>query len=617
MLSKPLKKMTSCSLLMVLLLSLMMAAGCNKNDESTLSLSGWVYANEPISNATLSVYDTSGKQILKSKKFTVNEQGSILIGTKVKLPSDFRIVAEGGTQNGKKFEGKLSADVRQYNSEATTIYINPVTTIVSTYLDKHSEANLENASLTVKKFLEIPEYFDLASGTQLSSEYFNNAQFLAEASENGGLNAFIDRLLGEMEAGKTHPFKEELPLQGAGTWIATNLASGAASYVGGQLMGWGLSKAGVDFGKDHTEEQLKDISKGMEDMKKEINKMSIQMDSLHKKLDNIQKEIEELFKKMNRENDFRSYSERLSNFHALISSVDSIRRDLNIFINNPPKNPDPMRERLINRIENEIINQGDTIHNELVAVSGGKPLLTLWREIVYEDRYLDYYDYSRVKAQYDYFKSYQEYILLLQVEYYHATEEEEGDNIEYIMACINSYEDHIKKQEALLPLPIEDKMVVDTKWDGMYYSDSIEFGKEGSSYGITGKTIDQVKADMVELVDRNYGGFSDWKLLNYDYIGALIENHKADRDVRNWSEFLISQGWPGVVVEGSTVVPFYYVTAQSNNPNPRLVYLYYDKSQFKKIHDMPNKVSQKADFAMLMAYRKIEPEAYGYEHLKK
>lgn len=620
MISKPVKKITSIMLLGVFLISLILAVGCKKDEDSGEPLlRGWVFANEPVSNATLSVYDTNGNQILKSQKFTVNEQGAILIGSKVQLPSDFRIVAEGGSQYGESFTGKLSADIRQYDSEATIIYINPVTTLVSAYMDKHSEGNLENAIVSVKKFLEIPEYLDLPSGTNLSSEHFNNIQFLREASENGGLDTFINKLMEELEAGKPHPFKEELPPQGFGTWLGTSLATGAVSYVGGQLMGWALSKAGVDFGKDHTGEELKKINEGMEDMKKEITKMSIQLNSLNKKLDNIQKEIEELFEKMNRENDFRSYSERVSKLNDLISSVDSIRRDLNIFVNNPPKNPDAMRQRLINRIENEIINQGDTIHNELVAVSGGKPLLTLWREIVYEDRYLDYYDYSRVKAQYEYFRSYQDYILLLQVEYYHATEEEEGANTEYIMACIDKYEDNIKKQEELLPLPIEEKMVVDTRWDGMYYSDNIEIGKAGSSYEMNGKTIDQIKADMQELVDRNYGGFGDWQLLNYDHIGALIYDHKSDRDVWNWSEFLIAQGWPGTVVKGAKVVPFYKVTAESmnSNPNPKLVYLLYDTAYFQRINEMPNKVTLKADHAMLMTYRRVNPSDYGYHHLKK
>jgi hypothetical protein len=68
------------------------------------------------------------------------------------------------------------------------------------------------------------------------------------------------------------------------------------------------------------------------------------------------------------------------------------------------------------------------IHNLLVGLAGEKPLLTLWREIVYEDRYLDWYDYGKIKSQFDFFRQWQEAILLLQVEYYHAMESEPGQN---------------------------------------------------------------------------------------------------------------------------------------------------------------------------------------------
>ncbi|NLM36134.1 MAG: hypothetical protein GX206_11900 [Clostridiales bacterium] len=44
MLSKAVKKKTSSALLMVLLLSLILAAGCNKSEDSTnISLKGWLY----------------------------------------------------------------------------------------------------------------------------------------------------------------------------------------------------------------------------------------------------------------------------------------------------------------------------------------------------------------------------------------------------------------------------------------------------------------------------------------------------------------------------------------------------------------------------------------------
>lgn len=616
--NKLLKKIIAYTLLLALTLSVLMTVGCSKPVEATLS--GWVYASEPVSGAALSVYDTSGKQIFKARNLTVDEQGAIFIGTENKLPSDFRIVAEGGTQNDKELDAKLSADVRGYDEQKHTIYINITTTLISAYLDKNTKISFADATLAVKKFLEIPESIDLPSGTQLSSEYFNNAQFLKEAEKNGGINLFIEKLLTEMEGEGTHPFQEALPLQGgAASWIATTLAEGAVSYVGGELMGWGLDKAGISFGEeDHTAEELAKIQEGMAEMKAEMAEMSIKLDAISYKLDNIVSQLKDMLKQITHQNALSDYGNRVLQLNDLISSIYSIRRDLNNFIMNPPAKPEATRQSLINRIESKIIDRADVIHNQLVGLAGEKPLITLWREIVYEDRYLDSDDYNKVKSQYDFFRNYQDAILLLQIEYYHATEGETGQNAAIIMDCIDRYTTHLEQQEALLALPIEENIVVDTKWDGMYYSQNIELGSPGGLYTLVGKTKKDVIDYISELAGDNYAGYNDWKVLNYDSIGALIENHIVDRTPWNWSEFMVNQGWPGVKVNGATVIPFYYAYNNSKpNSNPKFVYMLYDSSHFKKIFDYPDAGVKNTSFNMIMVYRKVTAKDYGYEHLQK
>lgn len=609
MIIKRLKKIISYTLCFALTLTCMISVGCSRNECTINSL---VYAGVPVSSAVLSVYDTSGKQILKSDNLITDEQGRMLIKTSA-LPSDFRIVTEDGTIYNEKFSGKLSVDVRDYNTESDTIYINPVTTIVSAYLDKYPEASLTDAFLAVKNLLEIPEWFDLPSGTQISNEYFNNDQFLKEASENGGINPFIEKLLIEIDSGKTHPFQESIMLQGAASWLATTLAEGAVSYVGGELMGWGLDKAGINFGEeDHTAEELAKIQDGMADMKAEMTKMSIKLDAISNQLDNIVTQLKDMLKQLTHQQALSDYGNRVLQLNDLISSVYSIRRDLNNFITNPPANPETARQSLINRIESKIIDNADVIHNQLVGLAGEKPLLTLWHEIVYEDRYLDSDDYNKVKAQYDFFRQYQDAILILQVEYYHATEQKTGDNAAIIMDCINRYKSHLEQQEALMVLPIEKNIVVDAKWDGMYYSKNIEFGNSGDDFIMAGKTKNQVTTYMSELAGSNYAGFNDWKALDYDSIGALIENHIQNKTQWNWSEFMVAQGWPGVKLDTGTIVPFYNTSDSS-----KFVFLLNDSSHFHNIFDFPENGLKNTAFNMIMVYREISAKDYGYEHLKK
>lgn len=608
MIMKRFKKIFSCVLSLALTLTCMISLGCS-NTEKTVC--GWVYADDSVSSAVLSIYDKSGNQILKSDNLITDAQGAILIDT-AKLPSDFKIITEGGTLYGEAFTAELSADIRNYNAETDTIYINLTTTIISAYLDKHPEAGLMEASLAVKNFLEVPESLDLSSGTQLTSEYFNNSQFLTEANESGGINSFIEQLLVEMDAGETHPFQKPLMLQSAASWLATTLAEGAVSYVGGELMGWGLDKAGINFGEeDLTPEELAKIQEGMTEMKTEMSKMSIQLDAISDKLDNIVLQLKDMLKQLSHQQALSDYGNRVLQLNDLISSIYSIQRDLNSFISNPPANPEAARQRLIERIASNIIDHADVIHNQLVGLAGEKPLLTLWREIVYEDRYLDSDDYDKIKSQYDFFKQYQDAILLLQVEYYHAIEEEPGENESIIMDCINRYESHLEQQEALLTLPIEKNTVVDTKWDGMYYSENIEFGKSDDTFTLNGKTQSQVTTYMSELAGSNYAGFEDWEALDYDSIGALIENHIQDRTPWNWSEFMVSQGWPGVTVDNGVVVPFYKVFIQT-----KFVYMLNDSSHFDSIFDFPQDEFKNSGSTLIMVYRSVTADDYGYAHLK-
>ncbi len=614
-------------LLLVVIVSSVVLAGCGqeKTTSSSKILAGWVYASDPVSSAELSIYNIKGERILEGDSIVADKQGAIVLATE-KLPTDFRVVAQRGKLNEGDFDAVLSSEVRGFDAETDKIYINPVTTIVSAYIDKKPEVTLDEAVRSVKAFLELPEWIDLASGTQLSSEHFSNTQFLSEANMNGGINAFIDTLLTEMKAGKTHPFKEET-LKSVGSTIAKELAKGALSYAGGQLMGWGLSKAGIDFGdEDHTAEELEKINEGITEMKSQLNKMTIQMNAISAQLKNIQNQLKDMLKQITHQQALSEYAGRVAQMSNLISSVDTIQRDLNHFVANPPANPEKTRQSLINRIENSIVDNADTIHNYLVGVAGEKSLITLWREIVYEDRFLDYYDYGRIKAQFDFFKQYQEAILLLRVEYYHSLEEKPGDNAQIIMDCIDHFNSQIEQQEKLLALPIEKYTVVDTKECILFYSENIEFGKADSSFSATNKTRKEVFDYMEELAKANYAGFSDWKALDDDFFGALYVEFKPEKLKKNWPEYLISNGWPGKSVP-ITIVPFkdFKDTENVSKSYPQACFLNFG-SQSKRFTAYPEEgYNLKSDEAhyILMAARWISEDPstaaklFGYEHLKK
>ncbi len=146
---KPTKRVLAGILSIAIIISCLMLAGCTQRD-STKVLSGWVYAGDPISGATISVYDEGGKQLFNKQSLTTNEKGAILLDADKTLPAEFRIVAEGGTQYGDSFTAKLVADVRNYNAETDMIYVNLATTLVASYPDKNTAKSFDEASGDVK-----------------------------------------------------------------------------------------------------------------------------------------------------------------------------------------------------------------------------------------------------------------------------------------------------------------------------------------------------------------------------------------------------------------------------------------------------------------------------------
>ncbi len=154
--------------------------------------------------------------------------------------------------------------------------------------------------------------------------------------------------------------------------------------------------------------------------------------------------------------------------------------------------------------------------------------------------------------------------------------------------------------------------MVDTKWDWMFYSEDIEFGKPESTFKLAGKTRDQVKAYMSELAGANYAGYDDWGVFDYDFFGALVEDHIFEKAPWNWTEHMVTQGWPGVKIDEGTLVPFYEL---SNHVN--LVCIINTSNQFKRKVSFPEAGYKTTGYGLIMTAREVTAAEYGYEHLKK
>lgn len=439
-----------------------MLTGCSGNGRTT-TVSGWVSADSGVSSAKINIYDTSGDLIYASNVPVTGEYGSFRIDVK-NLPENFRIVSVGGSHAGEPFTAELSAEYRGFNADTDTVYINPVTTMVSSYMARHTGETLDTAATAVRNFLEIPAGFDIGKGIKAPQTYFNYYVFQGEASSNGGVNSYIDQLVAKIDGNTTHPFSGTGMLGGIMGDVAGGLAKGALSYVGGQLFGWGLSELGLGF-PDKTAEALAEIKQQLEQMQQQMNQMQQQLNLMSQQLDALANQIQGVELRLSAEIKQSGWDVRVGQISALLINIANIKEDLAIFVTNPPTNMmvlNTQRADIMNRIETQLLNHEDDIHLQMVGIAGTTPMLKLWSQIVKnQHRFLSSADSAAVQAQFDYFDTAQLWLAELIIEYYHAKatsyDKNTADGLEMFnmynkkaKAVIDRYNSHLAAQKALL-----------------------------------------------------------------------------------------------------------------------------------------------------------------------
>jgi len=241
----PVIKIFSVYFVLIFLLSPVLAGGCStENDKGagTPVLGGWVSAGQPISAATISIYDIDGKQIYQSEQAVTGEYGSFLFEIK-SLPADFKVIAAGGTIDEELFAADLSADYRGFDANIDTVHINPLTTLVNAYYENHQGIGLGDAIAKVKSFLQLPDWLDINEELDVVPQYFSYSEFLSAAASSGGVNKYIEQLVGEMDAQEaaTHSFGDEDIVYESSTnmigtismWVAQGVVSNAVKCSAG------------------------------------------------------------------------------------------------------------------------------------------------------------------------------------------------------------------------------------------------------------------------------------------------------------------------------------------------------------------------------------------------
>lgn len=237
---------------------------------------GFVQAGLPLAGARVTVVGPDGRPLAPATESSPEGHFALVLAA---AATDFRVVAVGGTLDGQAFDGELTADVRGFDQAAGARDVNLVTTLVSRYGQAHPELPASGAEQAVRAYLGLP------SDSGRDRHHFDAAAFLVAARGGGGWEAFVTQTVQAIAQGGTRPFTPVAPRTDGllmapvalpvAQFVATNLASGAVSAVGGFGMNQLLGALGAtDSG------QLKAVLQKLDTLLAEVAKVQQRLDSL-------------------------------------------------------------------------------------------------------------------------------------------------------------------------------------------------------------------------------------------------------------------------------------------------------------------------------------------------
>jgi hypothetical protein len=178
------------------------APGTRALGEPTVVLPIWaiIDGDTPVSGGTVRVLGPRGSALeqVSPTDETTGPRGTSLLEFS-ELPSAFTVVVSGGEVRGKRLDGKLRADVRNYRpSGARVVHVSPVTTMIAEDIRarrrRGKKATVGAATRGIERLLRIPAYVD-ATDLRRSDEFFDGDTFLKRAGGGPGVPELIDELV--------------------------------------------------------------------------------------------------------------------------------------------------------------------------------------------------------------------------------------------------------------------------------------------------------------------------------------------------------------------------------------------------------------------------------------
>jgi hypothetical protein len=176
------------------------APGARALGEPTVLLPVWaiIDGDTPVSGGSVRVLGPGGSALeqVSPTDETTGPRGTSLLEFS-ELPSAFTVVVSGGEVRGKRLDGELRVEVRNYRPSGV-VHVSPVTTMIAEDIRARrrggEEATVGAATRGIERLLRIPAYVD-ATDLRRSDEFFDGDTFLERAGGGPGVPELIDELV--------------------------------------------------------------------------------------------------------------------------------------------------------------------------------------------------------------------------------------------------------------------------------------------------------------------------------------------------------------------------------------------------------------------------------------
>lgn len=242
-------------------------------------LLGRAQSDVPLVGARVELLDRSGQPLLPAP-LVVGANG--LFETAHRVSGSFLVVVT--PPQNQKIEAPVSAPLTAVveDWDLEMVGVNFVTNLVSLYLAEHPGLTLAEAEQRVRTFLQIPEGVDLGTGLDADSGWFSRTVFARRAAANGGVQAYSQSLVQQVDTGGPVPFvlaaEESSVLGDLAESVASNLISDPISHQLQNTFGWAASLAGFNIGgpsMSQISSQLDQISNQLTQIQAEIAQQTL------------------------------------------------------------------------------------------------------------------------------------------------------------------------------------------------------------------------------------------------------------------------------------------------------------------------------------------------------